>query len=288
MKNAIPLLVGALFIQNLAKADVHRRYLISGVNPAEVVTGFAHGARIAKDPTGNFNQVIDHFSASSPTFKQRYFVDSSLAAGKNSPVLYYFCGEGTCEGATGTREVDALAQRIHAHRVALEHRYYGYSVPNHSLSNDNLKYLSMDQALEDLAAFEKYAQSKLGLRGKWISIGGSYAGELSAFYRLKHPEMVVGALASSAPVLAKANFIEYDQYVAKVAGPTCLHEIQAVVADIESKLDNPSTAAEVKALFGASEVKNSTDFLILDVPILYRIWFLPSGKPESGDLGTLL
>jgi pimeloyl-ACP methyl ester carboxylesterase len=268
MKNSFPVLAVALLpilaqfsVQNVAVAAVPTHFnALSGA--ATVVTGFAHGTRATQSPTGSFDQVIDHFATSaSPTFKQRYFVDSSLATDANSPVIYYLCGEGTCEGSVGTDEVDALAARIHAHRVALEHRYYGYSVPNNSLANDNLKYLSMDQAIEDLATFEQYAQNTLGLKGKWISVGGSYSGALSAFYRLKHPELVVGALASSAPVLAKADFYEYDQYVAKVAGPVCLKAIQTVVADVESKLKSPASAKQVKALFSASAVVNNVDFL---------------------------
>jgi len=213
----------------------------------------------------NFDQKIDHFSNSDQrTFKQRYFVDSSLVKGDptSAPVIYYFCGEGTCEGATSSTLVNTIAQKYGAHRVALEHRYYGYSQPFSTLVSANLKYLSMEQAIEDLASFEHYAQEQLGLRGKWISVGGSYSGELSAFYRLKHPELVAGALASSAPVLSKDNFEEYDHYVAKVAGPDCLKAIQSTVADVESKLKtSTASATAVKKLFNADMVVDNIDFL---------------------------
>ena len=39
-------------------------------------------------------------------------------------------------------------------------------------------------------------------RSKWLSVGGSSSGTLLALYRQRHPELVVGALASSAPMIS--------------------------------------------------------------------------------------
>jgi pimeloyl-ACP methyl ester carboxylesterase len=219
-----------------------------------------------KQMSGTFDQVIDHVPTApskrgSATFKQRFFIDSTLAAGPDSPVIYYICGESTCEGPSSTQLVNQLARKYHAHRVALEHRYYGYSQPFPELSASNLRFLTMAQALEDLAAFQRYATVQYGLKGKWISIGGSYPGELSAFYRLKHPELVAGALASSAPVFSKADFFEYDRHVARVADPACLNVIQKVVSDVENRLKSAGTREEVKKLFHATEVHHDVDFL---------------------------
>lgn len=211
-----------------------------------------------------YTQKTDHFNSNDrKTFKQRYYVDSTLVKGNpaKAPVIYYLCGESTCEGATGVDLVNQIAKKYGAHRVALEHRYYGYSQPFATLESKNLKYLTMKQAIEDFANFQRYAQEQLGLQGKWISVGGSYPGELSAFYRMKHPELVVGALASSAPVLAKDNFEEYDHHVAKVAGPVCLKSIQAAIVDVESRLLTPTSEAAVKKLFNAEKVRNNIDFL---------------------------
>jgi pimeloyl-ACP methyl ester carboxylesterase len=218
--------------------------------------------------TRQLNQILDHFAgtgspAAGKTFKQNYYVDSTFAKGPNSPVIFSLCGEGPCSpsDATGIPEINTLAQKYGAYRVSLEHRYYGTSQPFNNLESQNLVYLSMDQAIEDLAYFQRSLQSAMKLTGKWIVVGGSYSGELSAFYRLKHPELVVGSLASSAPVLAKADFLEYDAYVAGVLNSSCLAAVKNVVSDIEQKLQNPTTAAQVKTAFGASEIVDNVDFL---------------------------
>jgi hypothetical protein len=209
-------------------------------------------------------QKIDHFNpADRRTFRQRYFIDSSYARSpmETAPVLFTICGESTCAGATASEMVNRLAKKIGAHRVALEHRYYGYSQPFKTLESSNLIFLSTAQAIEDLAVFQSHAMNTFGLRGKWIAVGGSYPGSLSAFYRLKHPELVSGALASSAPVIAHAKFEEYDHHVARVAGPVCLNAIQTAIVEIEKKLSNRSDAKAVKRQFNSELIQDDNDFL---------------------------
>lgn len=68
--------------------------------------------------------------------------------------------------------------------------------------------MSTSQALADLATIIVSMNKKHQLPEdtKWIVFGGSYAGNLAAWMRLKYPHLVHGAVASSAPVLAKFNF----------------------------------------------------------------------------------
>ena len=90
------------------------------------------------------------------------------------------------------------------------------------MSTANLKYLSSEQALADTAVFIRTINKYKGyVNPKWVTFGGSYSGKadyqcrrvksmtlgaLSAWFRELYPELTVGAVGSSGPVLAKTDF----------------------------------------------------------------------------------
>ncbi len=159
---------------------------------------------------GSYQQAIDHSGAISGTFSQRYWVDSEFATSANAPVIYHLCGEANCtEGYFLHDSAIQWAKQLGARLVYLEHRYYGASVPFNDLSNAHLKYLTLHNVLEDLATFQKSITAKNAWTGKWIVVGGSYSATLSAIYRYKHPELVVGALAASAPMISGVGEVQH-------------------------------------------------------------------------------
>ena len=86
------------------------------------------------------------------------------------------------------------------------------------MSTENLQYLTSEQALADLARFidffqVTYREAYGADTAKWITFGGSYPGALSAWFKLKYPSKVVGAIASSAPVFAEFDFSHYAEVV---------------------------------------------------------------------------
>src|SRR5579859_7204060 len=143
--------------------------LSSSTTTASAQDGKSDGVQLpvqmALPPESWFVQDIDHPADGSPspgTFQQRFWVSTQFAHGPNSPVLFHLCGEGPCDPIYAVLLADS-AQALGAAVVVLEHRYYGQSAPFSELTFDNLRYLTIHNALEDAAAFERWAQLHLSL-----------------------------------------------------------------------------------------------------------------------------
>lgn len=95
-----------------------------------------------------------------------------------------------------------LAKETKGRVIALEHRYYGESQPRPDWTYENLRWLTADQALADIAHFV----AAMSPNQRVITIGGSYPGAMSSWFRNKYPHIALGALASSAVIDAVYNF----------------------------------------------------------------------------------
>ncbi len=76
------------------------------------------------------------------------------------------------------------------------------------MSAENLKYLTSQNALGDIASFITEMNRYHGIPEgtKWVVFGCSYPGTLAAWARQKYPHLIQAAVASSAPMLATADF----------------------------------------------------------------------------------
>lgn len=125
------------------------------------------------------------------------------------PVFFYIEGEGAGSPYDVVQgEHVELAQTYGALLVALEHRYYGASVPVPDLSTPNMRYLSSHQAIGDIAQFyQQYMVPTFNLTTyhKLVTYGGSYPGALSAWTRLRLPHIVHAALSTSSPIQVRSK-----------------------------------------------------------------------------------
>ncbi|EFJ21993.1 hypothetical protein SELMODRAFT_106030, partial [Selaginella moellendorffii] len=201
----------------------------------------------------------------SRVFSQRYFEFLDYFQPQQGPIFLALCGESTCGGGY-QRTAQALAKSLGAVVVTIEHRYYGQSYPFQNFSYKNLKYLTTQQALYDYALFIDYYENLVNLQynkqGKnpWIVVGGSYAGALSAWFRLKFPHLVVASWASSGVVEAVLEYSAYDEQVGISVGPECKKALQEITKLAEEGLVTNATA--VKSVFFAQKLRDD-DFLSL-------------------------
>ena len=159
-----------------------------------------------------YEQLTDHFSSSTATYRQRYYADERHFGGPGSPIFVIMGGEGGIPPEVGIFYpwvTEVLAAEHRALVVEPEHRYYGASLPfgEASFSPGNLSLLSPQQALADAARFVRAQQAALGCTGRGtpgycpvLTIGGSYPGFLSAMMRLRYPDVVDMAYSASAPM----------------------------------------------------------------------------------------
>ncbi|KAA6390203.1 MAG: putative Thymus-specific serine protease [Streblomastix strix] len=250
------------------------------------------GNNILKElsPTENnfeiFPQKVDHFNPSSlETFKQRYILNGTMYDDSHTLVLYIE-GEAQLTLSRAQKGYHAeVAKRLKAYVVALEHRYYGKSLPFFDLTRDNLTYLTSRQALADIANFldfivtNKLSQQKIR---RILVFGGSYAGSLSAWFRTLYPHLTIGSVASSAPVYAKEDFYEYDQTISKGLGTNCSSLVQEALQEIEDEIDAGQYDSLQSQIQCEGKISNSDDFLyILADMVSHAVQYNQDDGPED-------
>ncbi|GJE94546.1 peptidase S28 [Phanerochaete sordida] len=222
-------------------------------------------------PVFTFTQPLDHFSDTGFTWEQRFWVsDRHFKAG--GPVIILDSGESSGTARLpymDTGIVDILANATGGLGVVLEHRYYGQSIPVQNFTTDSMRWLNLDQALADSANFManvKFANISQDLTAPgtpWIYYGGSYAGARSAHMKIRYPDLVFGAIASSGVTYATVVDWQYYDIIRQFAPADCVQQIETTVSDVDNLIENPSTAHTIKALFGLPNVTHNQDVVSL-------------------------
>eukprot|EP01088_Endostelium_zonatum_P004005 TRINITY_DN1520_c2_g1_i1.p1 TRINITY_DN1520_c2_g1~~TRINITY_DN1520_c2_g1_i1.p1 ORF type:complete len:475 (+),score=101.44 TRINITY_DN1520_c2_g1_i1:21-1445(+) len=206
--------------------------------------------------THYFDQLVDHFDPlNKNTYKQMYIVDNSSWTGQG-PIFIFLGGEAPLPFFDFQEYLPRLlAPKFKALYVAIEHRYYGVSNPTPDYSTPNLRYLSSRQALADAANFITTFNRTSGYSSnQWIVWGCSYSGALSAWFRAKYPNLVIGSIAPSGPVYAMNNFTAYyNQFTfsANYYNPKCVTAASSAVHQIQSMLSTASGRSKLEHLFQA-------------------------------------
>ena len=125
----------------------------------------------------------------------------------------------------------------------LEHRYYGASQPFPDWSVANLKYLNSSQALADIDYFIKSMNQDIEIKygtgiHKWLTIGGSYPGALSAWFKSQYTSAAAAWSSSGViNIIQDYSFYDYDLYQASSrSGQSCVDFIRNITNYIEQAI----------------------------------------------------
>jgi hypothetical protein len=150
----------------------------------------------------NLTQPLDHTNPMDQvTIPQLYILDEDnyngnnvmfLYTGGESDIDYYWNSSG------GTfREWGAQSNAL---VVFAEHRFYGTSFPQQADDVSLYRGLTLENVIADMIALIKHLNQQYKTQFRVVTAGGSWAGELAAYVRLRGAQMgVVAAVASSAP-----------------------------------------------------------------------------------------
>ncbi|QRV75298.1 Serine carboxypeptidase S28 [Ceratobasidium sp. AG-Ba] len=241
-----------------------------------------------------FDQLIDHHNPSLGTFKQRYyFTYEFYQAG--GPIILNTPGESNMEGYSGyltNRTLPGqIAQESNGAVVFLEHRFFGQSNPYPNLNDTSLKYLSVDQAIEDLDYFANNVHLPMpggdqvpASKAPWILIGGSYPGALTSWTMVAKPGLFWAGYASSAVVQAINWYWGYFEPVRQYMPKNCSADVEKVVnyVDFTFTFGTRKQIQTLKETLGMGNLSHVDD---VAGALRNPMWMWQSLQPGQSDQG---
>lgn len=199
-----------------------------------------------------FNQLLDHFSADdSTTFQQMYFINSAYVAKDTSPLFVHLILPQEVAYSSDPTLYDNIAKKFGALSVTVEHRYYGNSIPFKSMATSNLRYFTVEQAMEDFVNFRLFIQTNYNISDDipWLLDGCSYSGAVSAWMKASYPNLFFGSIAGSSVIEARIDFSQYVVEMGKQLPSDCYQYLYDARTAIESKITTLSGRQEIVQAF---------------------------------------
>ncbi|XP_071057007.1 putative serine protease K12H4.7 [Onthophagus taurus] len=254
-------------------------------------TVFKKGSKAAVWDT--ISQRVDHFNpVDLREWEMRYIYNDQFYK-PGGPLFIFLGGEWEIdEGYIRTGQMFDMANEHNGYMFYTEHRYYGRSQPVEDFTTENLKYLSLDQATADVAYFIQHQKSHIegAENSKVVVVGGSYSATMATWIRKKYPHLVDAALASSAPLLAQADFIGYFQVVAdnfRLSSDECMDTVTEGIRMLEGSLDSVDGLENMSSMFGTcdpidvTEPERSYFFSSLANPFAYNTQYAQPGDIDE-------
>ncbi|KAL1746822.1 serine carboxypeptidase S28-domain-containing protein [Schizophyllum fasciatum] len=235
---------------------------------------------------------IDHNDTSLGTFSTRFWVNYEYYE-PGGPIVFMNMGEVNAQGytqyITNSTINGLIAQQENGLLVIMEHRFYGQSNPYPNLNEASLKYLTIEQAIQDNIYFARNVRLNVGYdtspeASPWILVGASYSGALAAFQKVVEPDVFYIHYGSSAVIQTQVDFHAYFTPVLQNMPPNCSADVQAVIAHIDEVFEGTNVTAQndIKELFGYDASYSNHD---VAASLRNNIWDWQSLQPWSESEG---
>lgn len=225
---------------------------------------------------------IDHFPDSdrySPhtnaTFSQQYFFDTTYYK-PGGPVYLYIGGETRGQSRFSNLEtgiIQILSKATGGLGVILENRYYGKSYPFENSTTDNLRFLTTEQTVADIAYFAQNVvfpginSTLTAPNTPWILYGGSLAGSQTAFALHEYgtdsqTPLLWAGIAASGTTKAKITYPEWYDPIQKYGPQDAIGSLNAIIDKIDKifSTQNRTLITQMKSYFGLEELEDDRDF----------------------------
>ncbi|KAJ6548488.1 serine carboxypeptidase S28-domain-containing protein [Mycena capillaripes] len=181
----------------------------------------------------------------------------------------------------------AIAYAVGGANIVLEHRYWGASVPFADYSTANMKYLTIENNVQDYAYFAQNVQLPWASGAKavpppqtpWILAGGSYPGALAGYVKHTFPDLFYASYGTSGPAI-----IDYYGYFTPVeagAPQNCTADMKAVITHWDSVMQG-GTVAEQRALMSIFGLQNVTHIQDASSALQVAPWDWQALAPAAG------
>jgi len=92
-----------------------------------------------------------------------------------------------------------------------------------------------------------------------VVFGCSYSGALSAWFRLKYPDLVVASVAPSGPVLAQTNFTGYIAQFSRSAAPACVDVVRKASPTASQLMQTQTGISQLIQTFNSCKPLNGSE-----------------------------
>lgn len=136
-----------------------------------------------------------------------------------------------------------IAVDLNGYIIGSEMRFFGQNRPTSDASTANLRFLSTEQVLADMASLidhVKRQDARLS-SAKVILVGTMFGGNLATWFRVKYPHHVDGIWSSSSYVESRMNFREYFEVIGDdlrtFGSDACYRRVWRAFRTIENLID---------------------------------------------------